>query len=172
MLPPMIETERLTLRPLRAADAGPISLYAGDIRVAGSVARIPHPYPPGAAEAYIARALRADGDEMIWAMDATCSDGADMLGFVALRKDGSVGYWVGPPFWNLGYAREALAGVVGYALDNGYARLTGEVFQTNERSAQVLIACGFRYTGEGSTFALVQNAVVPTWTYELLAGQE
>ena len=33
-LPDRIETERLTLRRPRASDAGPMSLYAGDRRVA------------------------------------------------------------------------------------------------------------------------------------------
>ncbi len=48
-----IRTERLVLRPLRASDAGPITLHASDERVARMTAAIPHPYPPGAADAFI-----------------------------------------------------------------------------------------------------------------------
>ncbi len=39
----MIRTERLTLRPLRASDAGPITLHVSDERVARMTAAIPHP---------------------------------------------------------------------------------------------------------------------------------
>ena len=57
---PVIAAERFDLRPLRDADAGLIALNAGDARVARATASIPHPYPPGAAEALIARARAAD----------------------------------------------------------------------------------------------------------------
>ena len=51
---PELRTPRLRLRPLRRADAGLIELYASDAKVARMTARIPHPYPAGAAEAYAA----------------------------------------------------------------------------------------------------------------------
>ena len=48
---PEIVTPRLRLRRLRPRDAALIALYASDRRVAWATAVIPHPYPPGAAEA-------------------------------------------------------------------------------------------------------------------------
>ena len=39
-----LATERMTLRPLRRSDAGPMSLYAGDRRVAEMLENVPHPY--------------------------------------------------------------------------------------------------------------------------------
>ncbi|MEM6906013.1 MAG: GNAT family N-acetyltransferase, partial [Pseudomonadota bacterium] len=48
-----LRTARLVLRPLRPSDAGPMTLYCGDERLARMTASIPHPYPPGAASAYI-----------------------------------------------------------------------------------------------------------------------
>ncbi|HAW49107.1 MAG TPA: GNAT family N-acetyltransferase, partial [Roseovarius sp.] len=54
---------------LRASDAGLIALNAGDERVARATASIPHPYPPGAAEALIARAQAEGRVEDIWAID-------------------------------------------------------------------------------------------------------
>ena len=54
---PEIVTERLRLRRLRPRDAALIALYASDRRVAWTTAVIPHPYPPGAAEAFVERIL-------------------------------------------------------------------------------------------------------------------
>jgi RimJ/RimL family protein N-acetyltransferase len=56
---PTLVTPRLRLRPLRAADAAQIALHAGDRKVAWMTTRIPHPYPPGAAEAVVERARGA-----------------------------------------------------------------------------------------------------------------
>ena len=56
-LPATIESDRLVLRAPRPRDAGMMSLYLGDARVAKSLALIPHPFPPGAAEQMIERAL-------------------------------------------------------------------------------------------------------------------
>ena len=50
-----IAAGRLVLRPVRLSDAGLISLYAGDIRIAAGTRSIPHPLPPGAAEAFVER---------------------------------------------------------------------------------------------------------------------
>ena len=48
---PRIEAEGFLLRPLRLSDAGLIALYTGDERVARMTRTIPHPLPPGVAEA-------------------------------------------------------------------------------------------------------------------------
>src|SRR4028118_568188 len=52
---PVIASERFVLRPLRRSDAGLIAHWASDPRVARGTRSIPHPYPPGAAEALVTR---------------------------------------------------------------------------------------------------------------------
>ena len=71
ILQPVIETARMILRPLRASDVGLMTLYAADRRVAQMTTSIPHPYPPGAAEQFVARATRPDRTDFTWAMDAS-----------------------------------------------------------------------------------------------------
>ena len=103
-----IRGERLLLRPPRMSDSGPLSLYAGDERVAKMTAMIPHPYPPGAAEAFIAAATSGRSPEAIWVIDATPDDGAEMVGVIGVKHGhAELGYWIGPPFWGTGYASEA-----------------------------------------------------------------
>lgn len=165
----VIETDRLTLRPLRKSDAGLIMLYAGDARVARMTTRIPHPYPPGAAESFVERAIDADGAERIWALDATKIDGAELLGTISVRESGDVGYWIGPPFWRTGYASEALAAVIAHHFAGGGGTLRAQVFQDNDASAAVLTSAGFHYVGEGEDFSVARGSVQPVWKYTLAA---
>ena len=104
----IIEADRFDLRPLRPSDAGLIEHYAGDARIAKMTAPIPHPYPPGAAEAYVKRGIEAEQGEFIWAMDGTKDGSPELMGVISLksmdRNQSEVGYWVAPPFWNTGLA--------------------------------------------------------------------
>ena len=47
-----IAAGRFVLRPAQKSDAGLFAMYAGDKRVAEGTQSIPHPLPPGAAEAF------------------------------------------------------------------------------------------------------------------------
>lgn len=172
--PDVIETERLTLRRPRPSDAGPMRHYAGDFRVAKQLTRVPHPYPPGAAEAFIERSLADRTAEHVWVMDATKSDGAEFIGTIGLqRKKGEVilGYWVGPPFWNTGYASEAATAVVEAARAAGCARITSGVVETNEASAHVLVNAGFRETGPGEAYGVAVGAMMPMRMFELVFAE-
>lgn len=172
-LPDLIETERLTLRPPRAADAGPMALYAGDRRVAEMLEHLPHPYPPGAAEAFIERAAKRRADERIWVMDAGRIDGPEFIGVVSLLPDPAdavvrrLGYWVGPPFWNTGYASEAALAVVAAARAAGIARLDARLAAENEASAHVLLNAGFEEAGTAAFFSVVRAEMTPCRVFSI-----
>ncbi|QIE54751.1 GNAT family N-acetyltransferase [Pikeienuella piscinae] len=172
-LPDKIETERLTLRPPRPADSGPMTLYAGDRRVAEMLEHVPHPYPPGAAEAFIERAAAMRAAEHVWVMDAGRIDGPEFIGVISLKPgaDNAVrrrlGYWVGPPFWNTGYASEAAAAVVRAARAAGAEHLDARVVSGNEASAHVLINAGFVETGEEEFFSVGRGAMTPHRLFSL-----
>jgi RimJ/RimL family protein N-acetyltransferase len=169
-LQPVIGAERFTLRPLRRSDAGLISLYAGDLRVARGTRSIPHPLPPGTVEALIDRAGQTGRTEDIWAMDGSASGLPEVLGLMQMarldRKQSEVSYWVAPGFWNSGYASAGLRALIA-ANPHGAAQLFGEVFQDNPGSARVLTNCGFDYLGDAEAFSVARGATVPTWTYAL-----
>ena len=167
---PVITSARLTLRPLRKSDAGLIELYSQDERVARGTRTIPHPLPPGATEAYIARCLAADRSEDVWVMDGSDHDLSECLGVVGLermdRDQSEVRYWVAPAFWNTGIASEAVQAIVS-ANPHNSKTLFAEVFQDNPASARVLSNAGFEYIGDAEAFSVARNARVATWTYIL-----
>ncbi len=163
-----LTTERFLLRPVRKSDAGLFALYAGDRRVAEATQGIPHPLPPGAADAFITRAMTAAADEDIWVIDGTPSGLAEVLGVMSLKKmdraQSEVAFWVAPAFWNLGIASEAVQALVA-ANPQGNKTMFAEAFQDNPRSARVLTNAGFQYLGDAESFSVARNARVPTWTY-------
>lgn len=165
--PAEIAAGRFTLRPLRKSDAGLCAMYAGDRRVAEATRSIPHPLPPGAVEAFIARAMAGTG-EKIWAMDGTATGLGELLGIISLkpmdRGQSEIGYWVAPALWNTGIASEAVRALVA-ANPLGDRTIFAEVFQDNAGSARVLTNAGFEYLGDAESFSVARNSRVQTWTY-------
>lgn len=165
---PVIATGRLSLRPLRQSDAGLLTLYAGDARVAQNTRSIPHPLPPGAAEAFIDRAASDARREDVWALDASAVGLTELLGVIGLTRlsadRSEIGYWVAPAFWNTGFATEAVQGLL-TANPQGVKTVFAEVFQSNAVSARVLTNAGFDYIGDAEAFSVAQTRTVPTWTY-------
>lgn len=164
----VINAGRFNLRPLRLSDMGLIALYAGDDRVARMTTSIPHPYPPGAAEAFVTRTMAPDSAEDVWAIDGAKSGEGELLGLISLKKmdrnQSEVGYWVAPLYWNTGMASEAVQALV-EANPQGNATMFASVFQDNLASARVLTHCGFAYLGDAESYSVARDATVPTWTY-------
>ena len=167
---PVIETDRLVLRPLQRSDKGMLQLYAGDERVARMTTSIPHPLPPGAEDAFIDRALSPRRREDVWALDGTRSGLGELVGVIGLERmedaarQSEVGYWVAPAFWNTGLASEAVGALLA-ANPHEAATVFASVFQDNPVSARVLTNAGFEYLGDAEAFSVARGARVPTWTY-------
>lgn len=167
--PSEFTTPRLRLRRLARADAALLHLYASDARVARMTTSIPHPYPPGGAEAFVARATAPGARETVWALD-TGEDGENgLIGVISLRPAGEdeaeIGYWVAPAFWNAGYAGEAVEAVTREAGRRGLGALTAQVMQDNVASARVLTRAGFAYEGVGEAHSVARGGMVPTFRY-------
>lgn len=168
-----IAAGRFVLRPVRVSDAGLIAHHAGDRRVAEATQNIPHPFPPGAAEAFVARAMKHERPGSVWVMDGSASGLSELLGILSLKPmevaegrhgQSEVAYWVAPAFWNTGIATEALQALIAVN-PLGDCTYFAEVFQDNPGSARVLTNCGFVYLGDAEAFSVARNAMVPTWTY-------
>lgn len=166
--PATIPAERIVLRPLRLSDSGLIAHYTGDRRLAEGTRHIPHPLPPGAAEAFVARAIAGENRTDTWAMDGTASGLAEVLGVVTLthidREQSEIAFWVAPGLWNAGFASEAVAALL--AANPHRARtIMAEVFQDNPGPARVLTNSGFDYLGDAEAYSVARGRTVPTWTY-------
>jgi RimJ/RimL family protein N-acetyltransferase len=163
---PDLATPRLRLRRLRPSDAALLHLYASDPRVARMTTSIPHPYPPGGAEAFVARVTGPSAREIVWALDAGAEGENGLIGLASARPagphDAEIALWVAPAFWNAGYAGEAIEAVAAEMARRGARALTAEVFEDNLASARVLARAGFAPAGSGAAHSVARSAVVPT----------
>jgi len=148
-----IETNRLTLRPFMASDAATVATLVGDWDVARMCARIPHPYGEDDAKQWFASQpkARAEGAAFTFAV-AGARDG--VIGAMGLTRRGAdemfeIGYWLGKPFWNRGYATEAGAALLAHAVEDlNETRFHAQHFEENQASGVVLQKLGFAYTGD------------------------
>ena len=148
-----IDTDRLLLRSPVAADAGPIATLMENWNVAGWLVRVPFPYRVEHAAAWIERSnqeraagvgwpyliVRRDDDVLMGCMDISIEGDA---------RAGTLGYWLGEPFWGRGYATEAAKAVIDFAFDIlKLAEVNASALPENERSMRVLEKAGMVHIG-------------------------
>lgn len=167
---PSIVAGAYDLRPVRRSDAGLMTLYTSDLRVAQATSSIPHPLPPGTTEAFIERCMAEDSAEDAWSIDGTRAGMGEVMGVISLIRLGNdhseIGYWVAPILWNSGVASTAVAALIA-ANPQKSRTIVATVQQDNPASARVLTNCGFSYLGDAESYCLARGATVPTWTYSL-----
>lgn len=165
---PVIGAERFNLRPVRESDAALIGLYAGDKVVAQNTRSVPHPLPPGAADAFVAQSMAEGRSRDVWVLDGSASGQEPVLGVISLtrlaRDQSEMSFWIAPGMWNAGLASEAVAALVA-ANPHRAKSLCAEAFQDNPGSARVLTNSGFAYLGDAESWSVARGAMLPTWTY-------
>lgn len=149
-----IETGRLVLRPFAAGDAAAVESCVSRWEIASMTTRIAHPYPAGAAAAWIAgqQAAREQASEHTFAI--TLQDQDQPIGAISLRHSEpgnfELGYWLAPERWGQGLATEAAQAMVVYGFEKlGAEALTSAHFADNPASGRVLEKAGFRANGIG-----------------------
>ena len=148
---PVLETERLRLRPFDLADAAEVQRLAGDAEVASTTFRIPHPYEDGMAEAWISslEARCRSGQEVVFAI-ARKEDG-QLLGAAGLsmfldQGKAELGYWIGRPYWNRGYATESAAKTLEFGFQQlGLISVFAHHMVRNPASGRVMQKIGMQH---------------------------
>jgi ribosomal-protein-alanine N-acetyltransferase len=152
-LQPTLNTSRLALRPYLPVDAQRVQQLAGAREVADTTLHVPHPYPDGAAEAWIASHKIAwqAGTGVTYAITDRVSGalyGSVALSITPEHERAELGYWIAVPFWNQGYCTEAARELVAMALGPLHLhRLQARHLQRNPASGRVLQKLGMHLEG-------------------------
>ena len=151
--PPILETERLILRPFQISDAARVKALAGASEIYKATLNIPHPYEDGMAEKWIAsHASRFyQGDAVDLAV--TLKTDGILIGAIGLdatlRHQGAeLGYWIGVSYWGNGYCTEAAIAVIRYGFTvMNHHKIASMHMECNPASGRVMQKAGMRQEG-------------------------
>jgi ribosomal-protein-alanine N-acetyltransferase len=165
-----VVTERLLLRSFHRGDAPEVQRLAGAREIAAGTLTIPHPYPDGAAEAWIATHGKA-ADAMHVAIERR--EGDVLVGAIGLRYErahnrAELGYWIGVPYWGNGYATEGATAVLRGAFELGLNRVYGFHFTNNPASGRVLQKIGMKHEGTRRQHSLKWGEYLDSEAYGIL----
>ena len=150
---PELNTDRLVLREFTPQDASAVQRLVGEWEVARTLAVVPHPYPDGMAEEWIATLRPAFEAEKRLAWAVVLREEGELMGTITLRPNArddnaELGYWIGRPYWGHGYATEAAREVVRYAFEDlGLHRIHAEHLGSNSASGKVMQKIGMNCEG-------------------------
>ena len=147
-----LKTERLVLRPFILEDSAEVQRLAGNKAIADTTLNIPHPYEDGAAEAWIGTHKEhfESGQSVIFAV--TIRDTGQLVGAIRItRKEhdrGEMGYWIGRPYWNRGYATEAAEAIIDFGFNEmSLNKITATHLARNPASGRVMEKVGMTFEG-------------------------
>jgi RimJ/RimL family protein N-acetyltransferase len=148
VFPDRIVSSPVLLRTFNMSDAPRVQTLASDPRVAEPTGVIPQPYGDGTAEAWIAshERTRTTGAEFVYAI--TRHEDGLLVGAIALRpaanEHENLGYWIGHPYWQRGYATAAARALVALAFSwLDCEMVTASHLARNPASGRVMEKCGF-----------------------------
>ncbi len=147
---PTLQTERLMLRPFSLEDAPEVQRLAGDAKVAATTLVIPHPYPDGLAEQWIAS--HAEGPSLTLAMEERQS--GDLLGAIGLEPKTQehrmeLGYWMRVDRWGEGFTTEAANALLDWTFSLDWIdRIEAYCMTSNPGSERVMEKAGMVREGE------------------------
>lgn len=145
-LPETIRTTRLVLRAPSRDDVASMVRLSNNQNIYKWLSRLPNPYREADAIAFIDTIARGPEEH---AYSILTSDGG-FIGVTSLMhyEEGpaELGYWLGEPYWGLGYASEAVSGLLAAADSAGCDRIVASAQSSNFASCRVLEKSGFAET--------------------------
>jgi RimJ/RimL family protein N-acetyltransferase len=155
------------LRAPLLSDAARVSLLAGDFDVASMTGTIPHPYSEEMAAEWLRSAIAGE-EGVVFIIERS---GA-LIGCTGYRPFGEdhaeLGYWIGKPYWGMGYASEAVRTLILYAFETGgFDYLKVGHFRDNPASARIIAKFGFVRQGQEERDCAARGAKACCVTYRL-----
>jgi RimJ/RimL family protein N-acetyltransferase len=149
---PVMETEHLQLRPFTLDDAPEVQRLAGEWEIASPTLQMPHPYEDGMAEQWIGthNEKLTKGD---YVFAITSKKKKTLIGSIEIHvneqyEHAEIGYWIGKPFWNHGYCKEAAQSILKFGFESiGLNRIFAFHLSRNPASGRVLINIGMNHEG-------------------------
>lgn len=174
---PVLNTARLTLRPLAVTDSARIQLLAGEAHFANVTENIPHPYEDGMALQFI-KLSKSHWEENRAATFGICLHDSDKLigccGLTIVGKHcrATLGYWIGRKYWGNGYCTEAAERVVDFGFKElNLHRIAAMHLTINPASGAVMRKIGMQHEATLKGYVLKNNQFEDMELYAILANR-
>ncbi|MFT6519164.1 MAG: RimJ/RimL family protein N-acetyltransferase [Candidatus Azotimanducaceae bacterium] len=145
-----LRTERLLLRRFHLDDANEVQVLAGNVNVSRMTLNVPYPYELEMAEEWIrSHQEKFDGRASV-TYAIVKLDSNQLLGTIGLvsidGSEGELGYWIGEPYWGLGYCTEAARELIQFSFKHmGLDRIVAEHLTSNPASGKVMVKAGMAH---------------------------
>jgi RimJ/RimL family protein N-acetyltransferase len=168
---PVLLSPRLVLRAPHIEDIDALTHLANNAKVATMISRMPHPYTENDAADFVRRAKNDEIGKRVYAISRV--DTGEFMGCCGIEPSADpeaveIGYWLGEPFWNQGYATEATHALIDMAFRTREINfIDGRCRVSNVASRRVLQKCGFQFQGAGMVGSLALGGIMPVDWYRL-----
>jgi ribosomal-protein-alanine N-acetyltransferase len=174
---PTLSTKRLTLRPFVPDDAFDIERLAGVREIADTTLTIPHPYPHGAAAAWILTHAPAWEAGTAATFAVVENEGGRLVGVTSLmikseHRRAELGYWIALDRWNKGYATESNQRLIDFGFEVlKLHRIEARHFIRNPASGRVMVKLGMKPEGVQRDWAFKGDQYESFAVYSILEGE-
>ncbi|MFC3073998.1 GNAT family N-acetyltransferase [Shinella pollutisoli] len=167
---PILLSQRLVLRAPHEDDIDALAHLANNANIANMVARMPHPYTVADAADFVRRTRDGAIGKCVYAI--TKADNGAFLGCCGIEPQDErtveLGYWLGEPYWNRGYATEAAQAVTDMVFrTRDVEQIDARCRVMNIASRRVIQKCGFQFQATGMVQSLAVGGMVPVEWYRL-----
>lgn len=150
MIQPDLFTQRLLLRRFKLTDANQVQWLLRNESVSKMTINIPFPFEREMAVEWIV-SHQEQWEKMSRITYAIVKqDTTILLGAISLVRikvsEGELGFWLGEPYWDMGYCTEAVKELIDFSYENlGIDRIVANHLPSNPASGRVMEKAGMAY---------------------------
>lgn len=150
---PILETDRLLLRPFKLSDAKEVYISMNDPEIYLTTLNIPKSYTMDLAISWIKSHELVYAEKGMITLAGIFKETSILVGAFTLSIDrkhnlGEVGYWIRKDCWNNGYGTEGTRELINYGFNEvKINKIIGRHFKLNTASGKVMEKCGMLREG-------------------------
>ncbi|MEM1214124.1 MAG: GNAT family protein [Bacteroidota bacterium] len=151
---PTLRTERLLLNQPQHTDIPSIVEYANHEAISAMTLNIPYPYQAEDAVFWLNMSIEGFRQQNRYVFAIRDRETEAFMGGIGMsintqHNRGTLGYWMGVPFWSRGFMTEAAAAVLQFGFETlQLNRIEATHLVGNPASGQVMLKNGMIYEGE------------------------
>ena len=170
------KTERLSARLPGIKDIAAITNHLSNPSISRTTLTIPFPYSKSDAKHWIAKAKQERAEKLAYTFLLELKSNNEVIGAIGLHMAAQhdraeAGYWIAEPYWNQGYATEALKGLLKFGFDElNLYKIFATHINHNLSSGKVMMKAGMKKEGilrshfkkDGRYIDVIQYSVLQT----------